>query len=179
MAHRHRDAREVDLLGSRPMTRLSVAGLAAHVFFELAAGVGMPLASVVGPTPAAALWAVSSRGTWRAAATRPASSDPAFALLNAFALAAVLGHLSGWPRRRTRLGLPWLKECEGLGPDLMPAYNSILYFSGGTALIGLLGENRSSSRRLPVLLLSLTPVFVAAQHAEFRHLIQRARTRSG
>jgi hypothetical protein len=44
----------------RPLTRLTAAATAAHVFFELFAGVGMPLASLLGPAPAAAaLWAGS------------------------------------------------------------------------------------------------------------------------
>ena len=159
------------------MTRLNIAGLTGHVFFELAAGVGMPLASVVGPAPAATLWAVSARSAWRAAGTRPASSDPAFALLNGFGLTAILAHLAGWPRR-TRLGLPWLEDCEGLGPGLMPAYNPILYFSGLSALIALAAENRSSSHR-PLLIVLTTPVFVAAQHIEFQRLKQRARTHPG
>ena len=160
------------------MTPLNVVGLTGHVFFELAAGVGMPLASVVGPAPAATLWAVSARSAWRAAGTKPASSDPAFALLNGFGLTAVLAHLAGWPRRRTRLGLPWLEDCEGLGPKLMPAYNLILYFSGLSALIALAAENRSSSYR-PLLMVLTTPVSVAAQHIEFQRLKQRAGTHPG
>ncbi len=76
------------------MTRLATAGLAGHVFFELAAGVGMPLASVLGPMPAAGLWAVTTAGVWRAAASRPASSDATLALWNGLGLAAVLAHLA-------------------------------------------------------------------------------------
>jgi hypothetical protein len=41
------------------------------------------------------------------------------AVVNGLSLAAAVGHLAGWPRRRTRLGLPWLTDCEGLGPGLM------------------------------------------------------------
>ncbi len=90
-------------------------------------------------------------GAWRAAGTRPESGDRAFALLHGFGLAAVVAHLAGWPRRRTRSGLPWLEDCEGLGPELMPAYNTILYVSGSTALLATLRESRSAPVALRVL----------------------------
>ncbi|MCO1598940.1 hypothetical protein M8C17_27685 [Micromonospora sp. RHAY321] len=163
----------------RPLTRLAAAGLAAHVFFELGAGVGMPAASVLGPVPAAGLWAVGAGTLWRTAATRPASSDAVFALCNGAGLAAVLAHLRGWPRRRTRLGLPWLRECEGLGPDLMPFYNPILYVSGVAALAGSLLENRSAPRYLPLLTLGLVPLFIVTQHSEHWRLRDIARRRPG
>jgi hypothetical protein len=162
------------------MTRLATVGVAAHVFFELAAGVGMPFASVLGPVPAAALWAVGTGGVCRVAATRPPSSDSALAFINGVSLAAVIAHLTAWPSRRTRLGLPWLEDCEGLGRELMPIYNPIIYFSGVTALIALAVENRTAPRRLPLLLgIGLVPVLVRAQHGEFRRLQQRARSRPG
>ena len=89
----------------RPLTRAAVAGLAAHVFFELAAGVGMPLTSVVGPAAAAGLWGVGAGILWRTARTAPCSQDGSFALFNGAALAAVIGHLAGWPRTHTWLGV--------------------------------------------------------------------------
>ncbi|MGI5522317.1 hypothetical protein ACQEUX_15370 [Micromonospora sp. CA-259024] len=169
----------VDPLGRRPLTRLATAGLAAHVFFELGAGVGMPTASVLGPVPAAGLWALAAGTVWRAAGTRPASGDVVFAVCNGAGLAAVIAHLQGWPHRRTRLGLPWLRECEGLGPDLMRYYNPILYVSGAAALGALLRENRSAPRYLPLLALGLVPLFIVGQHAEHWRLREMARRRPG
>lgn len=154
----------------RPLTRVTTVATAGHVFFELAAGVGMPLASVLGPFTAATAWAA---GTWtvlRAAATRPARGDPVFAVLDSISLAAVIAHLAGWPKRRTRLGVPWLTECEGLGPRLMPYYNPILYVSGAAAAAAVLWENGSAPRSLPLLSLPLVPLLVTAQHAEHRRL---------
>ena len=158
----------------RPFTRLATAGLAAHVFYELAAGVGMPTASVLGPLPAAGGWALGSAAIWRAAATRPASADTALATWNGLGLAAVLGHFAAWPARRTRLGLPWLRTCEGLGPELMPAYNTILYASAAATITALARENRSASRR-SLLVLVLVPALMAMQRAEHRRLRDRAR----
>lgn len=164
---------------NRPQTQITTIGLAAHVFFELAAGVGMPLASVLRPAPAAALWGSSSWLAWRAARKASPSADPMFGLLNAAGLAAVVAHLSSWPSRRTRLGLPWLEDCEGLGPDLMWAYNPILYATGAAAVLALLRENRSAPAALMLLPPVLAPVFAAAQHAEFRRLQRLAESQPG
>ncbi|RLP95908.1 hypothetical protein EAD98_11975 [Micromonospora sp. CV4] len=168
-----------DRVTGRPLTRIATAGLAAHVFFELGAGVGMPVASLVGPAPAAGLWALGTGTLWRAAGTRPASSDATFAVANGIGLAAVIAHLRGWPRRRTGLGLPWLRECEGLGPELMRYYNPILYVSGAAALGALLRENRSAPRYLPLLALGLVPLLIVTQHAEHWRLRDIARRRPG
>jgi hypothetical protein len=162
--------------GRRPLTSMAIAGLATHVFFELGAGVGMPGASVLGPMPAAVVWAAGTRAAWRAARNRRASADTVLAIGNSVGLAAVIAHFAGWPRRRTA-GLPWLRECEGLGPDLMPFYNPILYVSGAAAIAALVRENRSAPRALPLLAVGLAPALMAAQHAEHRRLRHLAHAR--
>jgi hypothetical protein len=161
----------------RPWTRLAAAGLAGHVLFELGAGVGMPFASVLGPAPAGAVWA--SGTAWAHRATGSESSDTALALTNGIGLAAVAAHLAGWPRRRTRLGLPWLTDCEGLGPDLMRWYNPIVYTGGVAALAGLLTENRSAPPAARWLPLALVPVLIRVQHAEHQRLRRMAVRRPG
>jgi hypothetical protein len=158
------------------MTRLGTAGLGAHVFFELAAGVGMPGASVLGPQ-VAALWAIGLAALWRGAGTRAASSDPVFALWNSVGLAAVLAHFTGWPTRRTGAGLPWLRQCEGLGADLMPVYNPILYVSAVATAVALIRENRTVPRHWAVPAVGLVPVLVAAQRVEHRRLVTLAQER--
>lgn len=155
-------------MNRRPMTRLGVAGLAAHVFFELGAGVGMPLASVVGPVRAAVLWAVTAGSVWQRAGR--SSRDWMFVVVNGFGVAAVTAHLAGWPTRRTRAGLPWLLDCEGLGPQLMRYYNPILYASLAACAAALIRENRGAPRKLALLPLALVPLLAAAQHAEHRRL---------
>ncbi|OUD01794.1 hypothetical protein [Streptomyces swartbergensis] len=152
------------------MTRVTTVATAGHVFFELAAGVGMPFASFLGPVPAATAWAIGTGTAWHAAGNRPAAYDRAFTVLNSVSLAAVTAHLTGWPHRRTRLGIPWLTDCEGLGPRLMPYYNPILYLSCAAAVAALILENDSAPRRLPLLALPLVPLLAAAQHAEHRRL---------
>ncbi|GIH15830.1 hypothetical protein [Rugosimonospora africana] len=164
--------------GGRPLTRLTVVSLAAHVAIELGAGVGMPLASVLGPaTPG--FWLLVGGGAWRIAGADHRYADAVSAAVNGFGLAAVAAHLGGWPTRRTRIGLPWLEECEGLGAEMMPAYNTILYLSGVAALLAVVREKRGAPAHLPVAMLALAPALVAFQHWEHRRLRNRAHTRPG
>jgi hypothetical protein len=156
----------------RPWTRLASAALAGHVFFELAAGVGMPGASVVGPVPAAASWAAATVRVQRAAGSPSAGAG--LAVVNAGGLAAVLAHLAGWPHRWTRAGVPWLTDCEGLGPALMPWYNPIVLAGGTTALAALLVEDRNAPTAARLLPLALVPALVRLQHAEHRRLVRLA-----
>lgn len=162
----------------RPLTRLTVVSLAGHVVFELGAGVGMPLASVIGPYGAAGFWSLVTGGVL-AASTRDESTDPLLAAANGFGIAAISAHLLGWPTRRTRLGLPWLEDCEGLGPELMRYYNPILYLSGASGLLAIALENRTARRYLPVVMLGLAPGLVAFQHWEHARLRRQARTHPG
>jgi hypothetical protein len=153
-----------------------VVSLAGHVVFELGAGVGMPLASVLGPYGAAGFWTLVTGGVL-AATDRDASADDVLAAVNGFGIAAVSAHLLGWPTRRTRTGLPWLRDCEGLGPELMAYYNPILYLSGAAGLLALFRENRTARVGPPVAMLALVPALIAFQHWEHRRLLRQARTR--
>ena len=164
--------------GGRPLTRLTVVSLAGHVVFELGAGVGLPLASVLGPYAATGFWTVVTGGVLTASG-RDESADNLLAAANGFGLAAISAHLLGWPHRRTRTGLPWLEDCEGLGPELMPFYNPILYLSGVAGVLALVRENRTARGYLPVAMLGLVPGLIAFQHWEHRRLRRQAHTRPG
>ena len=161
----------------RPWTRLAGAAMAGHVFFELGAGVGMPFASVLGPVPAAAAWAAGSVAVQKAAGA--SSRDTALAVVNGASLAAAAGHLAGWPRRRTRLGLPLLTDCEGLGPELMRWYNPIIYAGGVAAAAALVTENRAAPRWADLAPLLLVPALVRVQHVEHERLRRLAIRRPG
>lgn len=171
-----RNRRTTEPAGRRPLTRLTVASLAAHVVFELGAGVGLPLASVLGPYAATGFWTLVTGGVWVASGC-DASADKMLAAANGFGLAANSAHLLGWPTRGTKAGLPWLEDCEGLGPELMPFYNPILYFSGATGLLAIVRENRTARVHIPMAMLGLVPVLIAFQHWEHRRLRRQAHTR--
>ena len=161
----------------RPWTRAALAGSAAHVFLELAAGVGMPGASVVGPGPAATAWAAGTAVGWRIAGRTAAAVDRPLHVWNGLALTAVVAHYAAWPRRRTRLGLPWLTECEGLRGEVMLAYNVILLASGVAAVTALVRENRSAPVVLGWVPLLLVPLFGRTQHHELVRLVGMAEER--
>lgn len=158
----------------RPLTTVSVLGVAAHIFYELGCGVGMPLASVLGPRLAAATWS-GATGALLVSARRPGRArDVGFVLFHGASLSVALGHLSGWPRRHLGLPVPWLSTCEGLGGRLMPAYNVILYTCAASAVAALVRENGSASRSFalpPVLLFRL---LARTQHAEYDRMVEDA-----
>jgi hypothetical protein len=161
-----------------PFTQAAVVGLAGHVFYELGSGVGMPLASLVGPRAAAALWGSATVVTLRRV-RRPDPDPVLLGSVNSMGLAAVVAHFAAWPRRRTRLGLPYLTECEGLGRDRMPAYNLILYLSAAAALGGLAVESREDRTRSLRMSAAAVPVLMAGQRWEFRRLQRLAWSRPG
>jgi hypothetical protein len=163
-------------LARRPWTRLGTCGMAAHVFYEYSAGVGMPYASRLGPIGAPLVWASAAAAVHRQAGRRSEEWDRAFALVNGLYLGAVLGHYAGWPHT-ARLGVPWLTQCEGLKGPLMPAYNLMLLLSGVSGLAALRTE---CGRHAPWGLfaaLSLAPLMVRAQHREHERLVAEARRR--
>ncbi|ADB34265.1 hypothetical protein Kfla_5251 [Kribbella flavida DSM 17836] len=168
--------------GRTPYTGLGVAGLTGHVFFELGAGVGMPLASVVGAAPAAGLWATAgAAGIRRAAGWSTAEPAGRWAgLVNGLGIGAFVAHLSSWPKaesaaRHRRFVLPWLADCEDLGPRLTPAYNVILYGSAVASVAGLLRESRGGRPAGLALAALAVPVLGAAQHWEIARLRAQAR----
>jgi len=137
----------------------------------------MPFASIVGPLPAATLWASSAAVGIQRAARLPPSQDRIFAVTNGLFLSAVVGHFTAWPWQPNRWRAPWLSQCEGLeGPVIVP-YKIILYASGLTALGGLLLENRRGRLVGLVLPVVAVPAVVAAQRWEFGRLLAQARRR--
>lgn len=161
----------------RPWTRLGVVTMGAHVFYELAAGVAMPFASVAGPAPAAAVWATGTALSYSAAGRRDHRSDAFFALMNGVFLAAVAAHFTYWPTRRGA-GVPWLVECEGMRGWVVVPYNVILYISALAAAAGLV-ENGRAGRRGAVVPVVLVPVLLRAQRIEFGRLTAQAQRDPG
>jgi len=168
-----------DERGRRPLTRAATAAVSAHVFFELGAGSAMPFASVVGPGPAALLWATGTTVGVREAGRQPEERDRTFAVVNGFFLSAVIGHFTAWPWLPNRWRAPWLSSCEGLDGRAMAPYNAILYASAVSALAALTVENRRGRVAGALVPVVMVPVVVAAQRWEFRRLVIQAHRRPG
>jgi hypothetical protein len=155
----------------RRWTRLGTVAIAAHVFYELACGVAMPSASIVGPAPAAAGWATGSVWLYRSASRQPRSRDGLFAVVNGVYLSAVIAHFAYWPKH-LRAGVPLLTECEGLRGRVIAPYNMILYASGVAAVAGVC-ENRDLAKGATPI--ALVPILIALQRWEFTRLRRQAR----
>ena len=153
----------------RPWTRAAASWTGAHVFYELLAGVAMPFASRLGPRTAAAFWAGSTVAAYHHAGRQPAARDDVFGALNGLYLSAVIAHFLGWPRT-TRMGLPWLTECEGLTGPVISPYNVILHLSGITAVGGLV-ENRRAAVWGALVPLLTVPWLLGEQQREFSRLV--------
>lgn len=158
----------------RPWTRAGSLAVGAHVFYELAAGVAMPLASRLGTAPAAVMYGTATAVSYRAAGRRPASADPAFNALNGLYLGLVAGHAVSWPRRWA--GTPWLTECEGLRGPVITPYNVILQLSW-IAAIGGIAENRRGRWWAAVVPALVVPVLAREAPREFARLTEQAQQR--
>lgn len=162
---------------ARPWTRAATAATGSHLLYELLAGAAVPYASRTGPRTTPVMWAAATTVAYRQAGRQPPSRDPVFAALNGANLSAVLAHFLAWPRT-SRLGLPWLTECEGLSGLAIGPYNVILHASAVTAVAGL-AEHRLRGAwgvLVPVLLL---PWLVGEQRREFdqrRHMADAGST---
>lgn len=157
----------------RRWTRLGVVGMSGHLAYELAAGVGVPLAPRVGVRAAVTAYGVASVVGYRAAGRLPSPrGDQAFAVVNGFFLAAVVAHLTSWPRT-SRGGLPWLVECEGLEGRVIGPYNALLYVSGVCAIGGAV-ENRRGWRWFAATAVLATPWLRRQQHSEYERLLDQA-----
>lgn len=146
--------------------------MGAHVFYELVAGVAMPLSSVVGLAPAAAVWATGTVWSYTAAGRRDHRSDKHFGLINGLFLSAVAAHFIYWPKRWIG-GVPYLVECEGMRGRLMAPYNGILYVSAVAAVVGLVENGRAGLRGAVVPLL-VVPALLRIQGIEFGRLRTQA-----
>jgi hypothetical protein len=160
----------------RPWTRAGILALAGHVYYELAAGAGIPGASRLGPGAAAALWGAGTAVVHRGAGT-PSPAERRLAVLNGLLLSAVLAHFLGWPRT-SRHRVPWLTECEGMSGRLMAPYNLILYVSGVCAVGGLWESRRRAAWAAPVPFL-VVPWLVRLQHEEYARLTRQAHRHPG
>jgi hypothetical protein len=157
----------------RPWTRFGVLGMAGHLGYELVAGVGVPLAPWVGVRTATTGYAALSAGAYRAAG-RLASprGDRVFAAANGLFLAAVVAHFTCWPRT-TRVGLPWLLECEGLEGPVIAPYNVLLHVSAVAAVGGAV-ENRRAWPWCATMALVVLPWLRHQQRSEYERLLKQA-----
>jgi hypothetical protein len=159
----------------RPFHALACLGTAAHHAFELAAGVGLVFQPYVGLGGAGALWGLSLP-TWLVATARGSRRwDAPLAFLAGLSLGGAAVHFTLWPWSMER-GPPLLTAAEGLRPDLLPAYNGVLYAWALSAVLALARETPPGVRRWGAAgLVAAVPLRASARH-HFRWLTEQARS---
>ena len=150
--------------------------MAGHLGYELGAGVGVPLASRVGPPVACGGYAGALAAAYGGAGRLHGSRGvTVFAALNGVFLAAVLNHYARWPRDPERR-IPWLVECEGLRGRVIGPYNVMLQAVLVSSLAGLV-ENREGWRWGLGFAVGTFHFFWWATPREYDRLVEQARHR--
>jgi hypothetical protein len=113
--------------GAKPLNALAALGTAAHHAFERRAGVGVFLEPWLGRRRTNLLWSIAIP-VWIATALGGRERDqPLLAFNTGAAIAGPVVHFTDWPSS-LRLGVfPWLDEAEGLPPEKLTAYNTLLW----------------------------------------------------
>ena len=87
----------------------------------------------------------------------------------------MISHFISWPRT-TRVGLPWLTECEGLDGRLMGPYNAMLYLSALAAVGGAV-ENRGAWQWSAFTPAVVVPFLARETRLEYRRLLAQSAQR--
>ncbi len=112
---------------TKPFNALAALGSAAHNGFERRAGIGVFLEPWLGRRATNLLWSVTLPFWLYRALAGGERDEPMLAFNAGVAIAGSVVHFAGWPWSR-RLGIfPWLDEAEGLPPEQLTAYNTILW----------------------------------------------------
>src|SRR5436190_14220419 len=159
----------------RPFHTLTCVGTFAHHTFELAAGVGLVFQPYLGLAGAGALWGLTLPAWFAASATGSSRWERPLAFLAGLSVGGSAVHFTLWPWTAQR-GPPLLTEAEGLRPELLPAYNAVLYAWGLSALAALALETPRGVRRWGAAgMLAAVPLRFSARH-HFRWLVEQARS---
>ncbi len=119
----------------KPLSLLALAGTAAHHGFERWAGVGLVLEPWLGRRRAEVFWSAIF-AWWLTEAVTGREGASGFRAWGAgMSVAGAVVHFADWPWSLRWGFLPWLDEAEGLTPERVPAYNTILWvwLVGGAA----------------------------------------------
>ena len=158
----------------RPFGAGSTLGLLAHHAFETRAGVGLVFEPQLGRRGALALWGTYFPLMLLASTREERVAGHLLAFNAGIGVAGVLVHFRAWPWS-LHGGVPLLDEAEGLRPDQLPAYNSVLWAWMACSALSLLAETRSGSRRFAAAGLLSFPVSLASARHHFRWAREQAR----
>lgn len=165
MVMRRRRARHRSM---KPLNALAALGTGAHHGFERWAGVGVFLEPWLGRRRTNLVWC-SALPLWLLSALAGREHDEPILAFNAgVAVAGGLVHFGDWPWS-LRLGVfPWLNEAEGLPPEHVNAYNSILWawLAGGVGSV--VAETRREHLKFAVAGIATAPLLLASARHHFK-----------
>jgi hypothetical protein len=160
---------------TKPFNALAALGSAAHNGFERWAGIGVFLEPWLGRRQTNLLWSLLLP-YWLVRALAGRERDaPLLAVGAGVAIAGSVVHFIDWPWS-PRFGVfPWLEQAEGLPPERLAAYNSILWawFLGGVG--SALAETRREHLKLVAAGASSAPLLLVSARHHFRWARQQAR----
>jgi hypothetical protein len=160
---------------AKPLNVLAALGTAAHHAFERHAGVGVFLEPWLGRRRTNLFWSVAVP-VWVATALAGRERDEPMLAFNAgTAVAGSVVHFVGWPWS-LRLGVfPWLDEAEGLPPQKLTAYNTVLWswLLGGVGSLAI--ETKREHRKFALAGLATAPLLLASARHHFRWAREQAK----
>ena len=153
---------------------LASLGAATHNGFERWAGVGLFLEPWIGRRGSNLLWGVvHPLSLWRGVFGSE-RGDVLLAFNAGVSIAGAGVHFVEWPWSLRFGFLPWLEEAEGFEPDLLGAYNTILWLwmlgGVGSALL----ETRREHYKWLAAGLATAPVLLASARHHFAWAKQQA-----
>ena len=159
----------------KPLNALACLGTAAHHGFERWAGVGVFLEPWLGRRRTNALWAAQLSG-WLAQALRPSPrTEPLLAFNAGVAVAGAIVHFVDWPWTARFGVVPWLDEAEGLPPERLDAYNSVLWAWLLAGLGSAALETAPGHRRYFAAGLATGPLLLASARHHFEWAREQAK----
>jgi hypothetical protein len=159
----------------KPLNALATLGAAAHNGFERRAGVGVFLEPWIGRRASNVLWSVTLPVGFLRALIGDERDGPLLAFNAGIAIAGMGVHFADWPWS-VRFGfLPWLDEAEGLTPEQMPYYNTLLWAWLAGGLGSLLCETRREHLKYAIAGIGSAPLLLSSARHHFAWAKRQAR----
>lgn len=158
----------------KPFSALATLGVSAHNGFERRAGVGIVGEPWIGRRTSNILWTTLPSVLLAQAFGRKPRDEGPLAFAAGMAVAGSAVHFVEWPWRRRFGVLPWLTAAEGLEPDMLDAYNTILWLWMAAGLGSIAFETERKDRRWAAAGLGTAPLLLLSARHHFRWAREQA-----
>lgn len=159
----------------KPLNALATLGAAAHNGFERWAGVGVFLEPWIGRRATNIFWSVTLPVGFARALFGDDRDGPLLAFNAGIAIAGMGVHFADWPWSLRGGVLPWLDQAEGLTPEQMPYYNTLLWAWVISGAGSVLFETRREHLKYVFAGVASAPLLLASARHHFIWAKQQAR----